>query len=769
MPTPTEPRSSADDAENELLRAVALRNTGAALLARQRSEDELLRAKAALEAKTLELAHSLSVTRATLESTADGILVTDAAGRITIFNHKFLEIWGLPAQRVEGRDHRALVHEVAHQLRDPQGVAARIDKVYASGALEALDTLELADGRSFERFSLPQYVEGRNVGRVWSYRDVTARRRAEEALRDEARVLDLLNRTGSAVASTLDLPTVLQTVTDAATQLSGANFGAFFYNTTDERGAASQLFTLSGASREVFERFGMPRATPLFDPAFNGEVPVRSNDLTADPRYGRMAAHHCMPDGRPAVRSYMAVPVRSRTGEVIGGLLFGHRDPGVFSARSERLVVGIAAQAAIAIDNAQLYEEARRVGRERERLVEAERAARADIARVSRLKDEFLATLSHELRTPLTAILGWAKVLLRKRDDAASLEHGLGAIARNANAQARLIEDLLDMNRIISGKVRLEVQPTDLAAVIDAAVDAVRPSADAKEIRLSALLDPLAGPVSGDPNRLQQVVWNLLSNAVKFTPQGGRIEVLLQRAESHLELTVRDSGIGIDAQFLPQVFDRFRQADASTTRNHGGLGLGLSIVKQLVELHGGSVQAESDGPGRGASFVVCLPLTALQQRTEHEHPSTPGELLAEPVMELNLEGVKILIVDDEPDARQLIEQLLRECHAEVHAAGSAAEALARLEAVRPDVLLSDIGMPGCDGYQFIQSVRRLPAECGGKTPAIALTAFARSEDRTRAMLAGYQVHISKPVEPHELLATVGSLAGRMAAPRDPPA
>ena len=756
----------AGDSEDDLMRSVAMRNSGAIAFARQRVEEELRSAKEALEAKTQELAHSLSVMQATLESTADGILVTDSAGKVTIFNRKFLEVWGLPRDEVEGHDHRHLVQQVAHLLRDPQGVAARIDSVYASDSLESLDIVDLADGRSFERFSRPQYVEGHQVGRVWSYRDVTARKRAEDALLDEARVLDLLNQTGSAVASTLDLPTLLQTVTDTATQLSGAEFGAFFYNTTDERGASLQLYTLSGAPREAFERFGMPRATPLFGPTFRAEGTVRCDDVLADPRYGQTAPHHGMPVGHPAVRSFLAVPVKSRAGEPVGGLFFGHREPAVFNRRAERLVTGIAAQASIAIENARLYEEARRVARERERLVEAEREARADIVRVSQLKDEFLATLSHELRTPLTAILGWSKVLLRKHDDADSLARGLEAIARNANAQARLIEDLLDMNRIISGKVRLEVQPTDVAAVIDAAVDAVRPSAEAKDIRLITVLDPLADPVSGDPNRLQQVIWNLLVNAVKFTPRGGRVEVLLRRINSHLEVVVRDTGIGIDAQFLPQVFDRFRQADASTTRSHGGLGLGLSIVKQLVELHGGSVQAMSGGLGQGASFVVSLPLTPLRHPADHEHPTTPGELMPGPAMQLSLEGVTILVVDDEPDARALIEQVLCECHARVHSAASADEGLARLELLRPDLLLSDIGMPGCDGYQFIQRVRQLPPERGGKTPAIALTAFARSEDRTRAMLAGYQVHISKPVEPHELLATVASLAGRMAAPRD---
>ena len=749
-----------DDGEEEALRSSALRNAGAILLASRRAEEALVQAKEALEARTQELSHSLSLMRATLESTADGILVTSGDGRVVTFNEKFLEIWGLERADSEGASHADLVRMVANQFRDPDKLESRIFDLYATPPLEALDVLELTDGRVFERFSRPQQLDGQVVGRVWSYRDVSVRRRAEEAIRDEARVLDLLNHTGATIASTLDLSVLLQTVTDAATELSGAEFGAFFYNTTDASGDAFRLYTLSGASREAFEGFGQPRATPPFGPTFNGEAPVRCDDVLVDARYGRWVPHHGLPQGHLPVRSYLAVPVASRSGEAVGGLFFGHSKVGVFTERTQRLVVGIAAQASVAIDNARLYEETRRVAAERERLVDSERAARVDMARVSHLKDEFLATLSHELRTPLTAILGWAKVLLRKKDDPEMLDRGLDAINRNAVAQARLIEDLLDMNRIVSGKVRLDVQPTDLASVVDAAVEAARPSAEAKEIRLRKIVDPLAGPVSGDPNRLQQVLWNLLTNAVKFTPKGGRVEVVLQRVNSHLELSVADSGIGIRADFLPLVFDRFRQADSSTTRSHGGLGLGLSIVKQLVELHGGTVRAKSDGDGRGATFLVSLPLAAVRPEIDHEHP---GARTADPAPEagIDLHGLRVLVVDDEPDARELIGQLLRECGAEVHAASSAGEALATLQRVRPDLLLSDIGMPDRDGYQLIREIRRLAPEHGGRTPAIALTAFARSEDRARAMLAGYQVHVSKPIEAHELLATVASLAGRM--------
>jgi signal transduction histidine kinase len=745
------------DPEDDQLRSVALRNAGAIALARKRADEDLRHANEALEARTRELAHALSLKQATFEATAEGLLVTDESGRVKAYNRKFLEMWNLGDAVVADGTHADLVRSVAHLFEQPDALSARIADVYRSRDV-TLDTLALRDGRHFERFSCPQEVDGKPVGRVWSYRDVTTREHAEDALRDEALVLDLLNQTGSAVASTLDLATVLQTVTDAGTQLTGADFGAFFYNQVDERGESFLLYTLSGAPRSAFDRFGLPRATPMFGPTFKGEAPVRCDDILLDPRYGQWGPHHGLPPGHLPVRSYLAVSVKLRSGEAIGGLFFGHQAPGVFDARAERIVVGIAAQASIAVDNARVYEEARRVAVEKEHLIEAERAARAEVDRISRMKDEFLATLSHELRTPLTAILGWSKVLLMKRDDA-SVARGLEAIARNAKSQARLIEDLLDMNRIVSGKVRLEVQPTDLAAVAEAAMDSVRPSAEAKSLRLRSVLDPGAGPVSGDPNRLQQVIWNLLTNAIKFTPRGGTVDIQLRRVDSRLELVVRDTGIGIEPDFLPQVFDRFRQADASTTRAQGGLGLGLSIAKQLTELHGGTLRATSDGPGLGATFVLALPLapTLHGDGGEHAADTAAGALGSD----LDFSGLRILVVDDEADTRQLVEQLLRDRRAEVHTAGSASEGLALVESVRPDLILSDIGMPECDGYQFLRRVRQLAAERGGKTPAIALTAFARTQDRVRTMVAGYQVHLSKPVEPQELLAAVGSLSGRL--------
>ncbi len=397
--------------------------------------------------------------------------------------------------------------------------------------------------------------------------------------------------------------------------------------------------------------------------------------------------------------------------------------------------------------------------RQRE-LLEAEHAARMEAERVSRMKDEFLATLSHEVRTPLSAIFGWTQIIKKTPDNLKTVSHGISVIDRNVRVQTRLIEDLLDMSRIISGKVRLDVQQTDLIPVLEAAVEAVRPTAETKGIHIAQVLDPLAGPVNGDANRLQQVVWNLLTNAVKFTPTGGTIELLLERVNSHIQITVSDTGAGIKPEFLPHVFERFRQADSSSTRKFGGLGLGLSIVKQLVELHGGSVRAKSAGEGRGASFTITLPVMAAKLSELQQQPPAADRQLVIDCSAIQLQRLKILVVDDELDARQLIARLLQDRGAQVITATSADEAMELLKTLQPDMLISDIGMPGKDGYQFIREIRAKPQSQGGQISAVALTAFARSEDRTRAMLAGYQAYLSKPVEAEELVVTVASLAGR---------
>jgi PAS domain S-box-containing protein len=543
--------------------------------------------------------------------------------------------------------------------------------------------------------------------------DVDQVKRVQEQLRDETNILELLNSTGNALVQNRDLHSLLQEVTDAATSISGARFGAFFYHGAGADGGRQARHTLSGAPPDDFQ--GLPH---------------------------------------PQVRSGLAVPVLARAGELVGTLFFGHPEPNMFNERTERIVSGVAAQAGIAIDNARMVEAAQRAAEERKVLLDRERNARAEAERSSQMKDEFLATLSHELRTPLTAILGWAQVLRRGDRTPEEQVRGLETIERNARAQAQLIEDLLDMGRITSGKVLLDMKLLMPSAVVDAALEAVRPAAEAKGIRLERDFTATAH-VAGDASRLQQVVWNLLSNALKFTPRGGTVRASVWAHEGHAEITVADNGLGIRHEFLPYVFERFRQADASTTRRHGGLGLGLSIVKHLVEQHGGTVSAASEGEGMGASFTVRLPLASGEIRAQRMHSPPRSERLPLPDMGLrDLNGLKVLLVDDEADARELIGRILRDCNCEVQAAASAAEALALARTGNYDLLVSDIGMPEVDGFEMLSRIRALGPARGGSLPAIALTAFARPEDRLHALESGFLDHVPKPIEPSELVATI---------------
>src|SRR6201988_2067117 len=392
----------------------------------------------------------------------------------------------------------------------------------------------------------------------------------------------------------------------------------------------------------------------------------------------------------------------------------------------------------------------------REQLLLRAQRARSEAEAANRIKDEFLATLSHELRTPLTSLLGWSSVLREARRDEKVLAQGLDAIDRNARVQAQLIDDLLDVSRIVSGKLNLDVRPLDVCSVTRAAIAVVQPAADAKGITLDYWSQPSLGAISADPGRLQQIIWNLLSNAVKFTPQGGRINVRVLRDGPHVKVTVSDTGQGIDPEFLPRVFDRFRQADSSTTRSFGGLGLGLAIVRHLVELHGGTVSAESEGLGKGATFSATFPL--LAERGEPLTFSQSGETNGSDLR--SLQGLRVLLVDDEAEARQIISTVISRSGAEVKPCTSAEEALAKLIEWRPDVLLSDIAMPDEDGYSLIGKIRLLPREKGGETPSAALTAYAREEDGNQALAAGYQMHIAKPVAPGLLVSMIAKLAER---------
>jgi PAS domain S-box-containing protein len=487
--------------------------------------------------------------------------------------------------------------------------------------------------------------------------------------------------------------------------------------------AAEQMFGYTGE-----EMIGNP-ITILFPPDRLDEEPKILDQIRRGQRVDHFETIRVRKDGRKLDVSVTISPVKDSTGRIIG------------VSKVARDITSI-----------------KRILHEREDLLQRETSARAEAERVGRVKDEFLATLSHELRTPLSAILGWATVLRSTGLGAPEeLKQGLETIERNARAQAQLIEELLDMSRAINGKLRLDVQSVDLQLIIAEALESVRPAAEAKGLRLIRVLDPKGAPITGDPNRLQQVLWNLFSNAIKFTPKGGQVQVFLRRVNSHVEISVADSGQGIPAEFLPHLFTRFSQADTSTTRHFGGLGLGLALVKSLVELHGGIVSAYSEGDGRGAKFVVSLPITAVyRENVEPALTPAPSPVAAEGELP-DLRGFHVLVVDDEPDARALIQHILKKCNATVTTAASAAEGIEAVQQHRPDIVLSDIGMPGEDGYEFLAKLRQLSDSEGGDTPAVALTAFARSDDRRRALMAGFQMHLPKPVEPAELLAVISNL------------
>jgi len=552
--------------------------------------------------------------------------------------------------------------------------------------------------------------------------------------------LETLNRLGLTLAGQLDTERLVKAVTDAGLAITGAVFGAFLY-----KDAAGQVARYVAGVPEGFPELPLGPSADSFDTGFLATV-SRSNDLLADPRYGPLAPFATVPAGLFPARSYLAAPVRSRLGVLLGGLFFAHPDASFFRERDERLVGGLAAHAAIALDNALLYREAQE--------------ARASAEAANGLKDAFLATLSHELRTPLTAISGWAHLLQRGKLSPEETTRAIETIIRNAGAQAQIIDELLDVSRIITGKLQLDLQPLDIGAVVEAAIVTVTPAANAKGIHIQFIQNPAGTCVMGDSERLQQVFWNLLSNAIKFTPRAGRVRVGIECVGSTVEIVVSDSGVGIDPRFMPRVFDRFTQDDSSSTRRASGLGLGLSIARQLVELHGGSMVAQSPGLGQGSTFTARFPRSAIAAEPSDSRVYSRAERMVRLEDGPDLAGIRVLVAEDDDDARGLIEKVLETQGATVVAVSSAREALDLLLEGRFEVLVSDIEMPGTDGYQLIRELRLRSPQQGGSVPAAALTAYARTEDRMRALRAGFQLHLAKPVQPSELVTVVASLAAR---------
>lgn len=630
---------------------------------------------------------------------------------------------------------------------------------YASINTRALLAVPLLDsGRLtavlFLHEEMPRYWADEDVTlvddvaqRTW---EALKRTRIEEKIRDESRILALLHETGLAVSSTLDMRTLLQTITDQATALSGAKFGAFFYVSENAEGESLMLYTLSGAPREAFEKFGQPRATPLFGPLFHGATPIRSDDITKDPRYGKMGPHHGMPVGHLPVRSYLAVPIILRSGESAGGLLFGHPEPGIFDERTEHMLATVAAQAAAAIDNARLYEVAQRAAEERQTLLARERAARAEAEKLSKAKDEFLAMLAHELRNPLAPIRSAAELLERTQLDAERLKVTSKIIVRQVNHMTGLINDLLDVSRVTRGLVAVSKDVVDIKRVIADAVEQVRSAIDKRGQCLNIQFTPDSVQVQGDHKRLVQVMVNILGNAAKYTPNGGRIDIGMEEVGDDILIHVTDNGVGLTPQLRPYIFELFTQAERTPDRSQGGLGLGLALVKNLVQLHGGTVTAQSEGLDRGSTFSVRLQRLAAAsmhaERTEHTEHTEHSIPIASSVTPHPL---RVLVVDDNVDAAATLTLFLESLGHTVTELHSSEAALCCAQNQPFDACLLDIGLPGMDGSELARELRLLPTTRDALL--IAVTGYGHKSDRDNTLKAGFDHYVVKPASAAKLI------------------
>jgi PAS domain S-box-containing protein len=696
-----------------------------------------------------------------LGSMNDIFLTLDAGWRLTFINDEGLRTMGAGRKSLLGRNLWELFPDAVGNEAYVQMHRAMSERVTVE--------YEVFYGPWKRWFAGKAYPMGEG-GLALFARDITERKSIDESLRlsreqaaEDLSAMTRLQSLSTRLVHAGDFQSLLRQILSAAADFTGTGKGSI--QLYDPKARRLRMLVHQGFGGTPADEVEEDGSRAISDEAARRLERVILEDIALDP--GLMparAADLLLKDG---IRAIQSTPLISRDGRLLGLLNNHFTSPHRPGERELRYLDLLARMTADFLERSRIEQELRESAfrlrerdAERARLLQSERGARRDAERASKIKDEFLATLSHELRSPLNAIIGWVRLLDKRPSDPAMMQEGIAVISRNAKAQADLISDLLDMNRIICGKMRLEVADVILSEVISEAIDAIRPAAESKQLRLESRLEAIEEPIRGDGSRLLQVMWNLLSNAVKFTPTGGTIEVTLARNGPLAEIVIGDTGEGIGAEFLPYIFDRFRQGDASITRAHGGLGLGLAIVKQLVELHGGSVFAESDGEGKGATFSITLPLPAGPPASPDPPPAVvkeTGDARADRMgapIDVDLGGVTVLAVEDQEDARNLVRMVLEHCHARVISARSAEEALLLLGSTRPDVILCDIGMSGKDGYEFIEEVR----EKGDQTPALALTAFARTEDRMRALRAGYHGHLAKPIEPAELVSTVAVLA-----------
>jgi len=674
---------------------------------------------------------------AVVESSDDAIITKTLDGIITSWNTGAERIFGYTPQEAIGKPVTILIPP--DFLDEEPSILQRLKR---GERIDHYETVRIRRDGTRVHISLTvspiRDARGTIIGASKIARDITRQKLTEMELQDQTEVLETLHAVGASIASQLDLESLVQTVTDAATRLSGGKFGAFFRNLANAEGEAYQLAALSGAPREAFEHLGLPLNTPVFAATFTTERVIRSADITRDPAFGRLEPHHGMPPGHLPVRSYLAVPVISRTGRVLGGLFFGHPATNAFTERAERLVKGIAAQAAIAFDNADLYEAAQSEIRTREQ-------AEATLREIDRRKDEFLATLAHELRNPLAPIRQAASIAKAPTASEAQKRWSHDVISRQVEHMSRLLDDLLDISRITRGTLELRTELTELRAIIDAAVETARPTIDAKEHELSIDLPPEPVHLAADPLRLAQVLANLLTNAAKYTNPRGYIRISGRRHEDRVVISVLDTGIGIPTEALSAVFDMFSQVKTAQDRSDGGLGIGLSLARGLVELHGGSIEAHSTGIGRGSEFVVTLPLSTRagvpQQRREHA-AGTP------------LASRRVLIADDNRDAAETLALLLELDGHQVTVVHDGRAAIAAFDTTHPELVLLDIGMPEVDGYEVARYVRR--GTLGRAVTLIAVTGWGHDADKARALAAGFNHHFTKPVDPEQLRALMNT-------------
>jgi PAS domain S-box-containing protein len=645
-----------------------------------------------------------------LEGLLEGFVAYDQDWRMTYMNAAAERVLGQKREDVLGKSWREAFPHLTGNAVDRM-----YERVMRTRVGERLEVRDEHYGKWFEISSSPV----RDGGIAVYFRDISDRMLAVEALQEETRALEKLDEIGRMLAAELDLERVVQSVTDVATEVSKAAFGSFFYNVMNDKGESYMLYTLSGVPREAFANFPMPRNTAVFAPTFAGAGVVRSDDITRDARYGKSAPHHGMPKGHLPVRSYLAVPVVSRSGEVLGGLFFGHPEAGVFTERAERLVSGIATRAAIAIDNARQLEQLKR--------------AQESLQEVDRRKDEFLAVLGHELRNPLAPIRNAMAVLAKRMPEDADLDWSRSVIERQVLHLCRLVDDLLEIQRISHGKLHMHKERITLSQVLDAALEASGPLIDAANHRFTIAVPPREVVLEVDPVRIAQALSNLLNNAAKYTPDGGSIHLAARIEGGEVSISVKDSGIGFEGAVANQLFKPFSQLAGARERSRGGLGIGLSLVQHIVALHGGDVAAHSDGSDRGSVFTIRLPLALVQQARQ-----TAVE--PRPVSERSLQ---ILIADDNRDAADSMHRMLEMGAHQVRTVYDGSAALELAGEFAPDVALLDIDMPGVDGYGVARSLRE---RYGHRVMLVAITGMGKELERLRGREDEFDLHFTKPID-----------------------